>query len=212
MEIASRAAPHRKSLYSISSCVLPFIYFNLDIRYLYERWERATCTASRLTALVNDSLAEASLALEEIGQVLKPVIRTEPGDQLVENLFPNRKALEHATHLVSSLSDPGAQYEMLHMEDWNSDAYEKWLGKYGKPLPYHLDPASEGLESYMPVDCAHESSPPRLYGPPGGTRRERTVTAAGKQTEASEDESPSSSSSSESSGDEESDGLGTFFT
>jgi len=50
------------------------------------------------------------------------------GDQLVEQLFPNRKALEHTVHLVSTLSDPNTQYEILHMEDWNSDAYEKQVG------------------------------------------------------------------------------------
>lgn len=166
--------------------------------------------ASRLTAMVNDSLAEASHALEEIGQVLKPVIRTEPGDQLVENLFPNRKALEHATHLVSTLSDPSAQYEMLHMEDWNSEAYERWLGKYGKPLPHHSDPAPEGLEPYLPVDCPHGSPPFFPYVAPGETRRERSVKIGGKKTEVSDDESSSSSSSSgsEESGGEQSDGVG----
>jgi len=165
--------------------------------------------ASRLTAMVNDSLAEASSTLEEIGQVLRPVIRTEPGDQLVEQLFPNRTALEHAVHLVSTLSDPNAQYEILHMEDWNSDAYEKWLGKYGKPLPYHQDPPPEGLEPFMPVDCPHGTPSPVLFGPPGGICRERLAKATVKTKDS--DESSTSSSSEESSEEEESDELGMCF-
>ena len=165
--------------------------------------------ASRLTAMVNDSLAEASSTLEEIGQVLRPVIRTEPGDQLVEQLFPNRKALEHAVHLVSTLSDPNAQYEILHMEDWNSDAYEKWLGKYGKPLPYHQDPPPEGVEPYMPVDCSHGTPSPVLFSPPGGIRRDWLAKATVKTKDS--DESSTSSSSEESSEEEESDELGMCF-
>lgn len=172
--------------------------------------------ASRLTALVNDSLSEASYTLEEIGQVLKPVIRTEPGDQLVEELFPNRKALEHAVHLVTTLNDPGAQYEILHMEEWNSVAYEKWLGKYGKPLPHNRDPVPEGLEPFLPVDCpsGHRSLSPALYGPPGGARRELIEKNRETEAEVPDDESSSSSSSSsaEENDEEESDELGEHYT
>jgi len=69
---------------------------------------------SRLTAMVNDVLSKVSSTL---GQVLKPVIRTEPGDQLIEQLFPNRTALEHAIYLVTTLSNPNTQHEILLMED-----------------------------------------------------------------------------------------------
>lgn len=160
--------------------------------------------------MTNDALSEATWVLEEIGQVLKPVIRTEPGDQLAEELFPNRRALEHAYALVSSLSDPGAQYEILHMESWNSDAYEDWLGRYGIAVPHYGDPIPEGLEPFQPVNCPpeHRSPSPALYGPPGGIRRELLAKTAEKQTEASEDEGSSSSSSSEGSDEEESDELG----
>ena len=163
--------------------------------------------------MVNSALSEASSTLEQLGQVLEPVICTEPGDQLIKQLFSNRTALEHAIHLVSTLSNPNAQYEILYMEDWNSTAYEEWLGKYGQPLPHVHDPVDPGLKPYMPVNCPHGSPSPVLYGPSGGIRRERLAKATVK-TRDSDNEGSSSSSSSESeeSGEEEeSDELGMYF-
>lgn len=161
--------------------------------------------------MTNDALSEASWVLEEIGQVLKPVIRTEPADQLAEQMFPNKKALEHALALVSTLSDPSAQHEILQMECWNSDSYEDWLGKYGVRLAHYSDPVPEGLEPYMPVDCPHGSPSPSLYGPPGGVRRERLQKALGKAASDSESSSENVGESSEHSGEEQSDEMGTSF-
>ena len=156
---------------------------------------------------MNDSLAEASSTLEELGQVLMPVLRTEPVDELVGQLFPDRLALEHAVHLITTLSDPGAQHEILLMQDWNSEAYEAWLGKYGKPLPRLRDPVDPALEPYLPVNCPHGSPSPELYGT-GEVRRERLAKATVK-TKDSDDEDSTSSSSSES---EESDEPGMFLS
>jgi len=164
--------------------------------------------ASRLTAMTNNALAEATWALAEIGDVLKPVIRTEPADQLVRELFPDREALEHAAHLVVMLSNPSALHQILRMESWDLEAYEEWLDKYGKPLPRLDDPVPEGLKPYLPVNCPHDS-PPMVFGPPGEIRHEQLAKATVKTKDS--DESSSSSSSEESSEEEEGDKFGMCF-
>jgi len=143
--------------------VIPFLITCsfLDLAFLYDRWESSLSASSRLMAVANDISRESLQILKEIGDVLLPLISSEPGDVIASNLFADPAAVYQAIDFVDAVQTPGALSELTSLQSWGSDVYEAWRDRHhslGPPYP------ADSLKRDVPIEPLQQ--PPSPPEPP----------------------------------------------